>query len=124
MLSNKTKILFIAIITFQLFYLAYFRSEFNLEIFKNSFSKDYGSKIAVPKEVNEAKIILKKKSINNFNLSSDLKSNTLLYQRFIEFNYPIRIKKTSKFIISFIKEDNLESCKIIETGKYVKLSRC
>ena len=62
--------------------------------------------------------------MTDFNLSESLKKNTYLYQRIIEFNYPIRIDETSKLIFFLNEEDIPNTCKVIETGKYLKLTQC
>ena len=124
MFKNKIKIIFLIICSLQLFYLFNFRSGFNYEVFKNSFKEDYAVFNIVPAEVSESNSILKKHKTNNFNLTDTLRKNTLLYQRFIDFNYPIRMKKTSRFVFSHISENVSDTCKVIDTGKYIKLSKC
>ena len=65
-----------------------------------------------------------KNNIYDFNLSKNLEENTYFYQRSIEFNYPRRINKNSKFKIFKIEEKILNSCQLIEEGKYIKLVQC
>ena len=80
---------------------------------------------SVENEIIETNDLLKKWHANDFNLSKSLSIiNTYFYQRSIEFNYPIRINKTSKFIFFPLDENIPVTCKIIETGKYLKLTRC
>ena len=121
---KKVKILFIIICILQLFYLFYSRSVFNYEIFKNPFAEESGVVYAVSAEVIESNDILKKHKATDFNLSEGLKKDTYLYQRSIEFNYPIRINESSQLIFFLNDEDFPNTCKIIETGKYLKLTQC
>ena len=123
--SKKVKVLFVIICTLQLLYLFHFRSAFKYEIIKNPFKQSSGISYAVSPEIIESNDLLKKWHANDFNLSKSLsKINTYFYQRSIEFNYPIRINKTSKFIFFPLDENIPVTCKIIETGKYLKLTRC
>ena len=70
------------------------------------------------------KLILKKQKALDFNLSKNLKKDTYFFQRTIEFNYPIRINEISRFVLFLNEEYAPSTCKIIETGKHVKLAQC
>tara|TARA_B100000686_G_scaffold260180_1_gene272830 strand:+ start:531 stop:914 length:384 start_codon:yes stop_codon:yes gene_type:complete len=122
--SKKLGILFLIICILQLFYIFQFRSGFQYEIIKNPFKKDSGIFFAVPPEIIETSNILKKQKAKNFNLSKIVKNNDYLYQKTIEFNYPIRISENSKMIFFLIKENIPNNCKLIETGKYFKFTEC
>ena len=108
----------------QLFYIFHFRSGFQYEVIKNPFSENAGLLYAVSPEVIESKNILEKHKAIDFNLSTGLKEDVYFYQRFIEFNYPIRINLNSNLIFFLKKEEIADSCRIIENGKYLKLIRC
>jgi hypothetical protein len=124
MTAKKTKILFLIICTLQLFYLFNFRSGFRYEIIRDSFNENSGISYAVSPEVIESRDILKKYEAIHFNLSKKLKNDVYFYQRSLEFNYPIRINQSSKLVFFSINEDISEKCKVIETGKYLKLTQC
>jgi hypothetical protein len=124
MTVRKTKILFLIICTLQLFYLFNFRSGFRYEIIKDPFNENSGITYALSNKVIESKSILKRNKIVHFNLSKKLKDDVYFYQRSLEFNYPIRINQSSKFVFFSINEDISEKCKVIETGKYLKLTQC
>ena len=124
MTTKKTKILFLIVCTLQLFYLFNFRSGFRYEIIKDPFNENSGISYAVSSEVIESRDILKKYEATRFNLSKKLKDDVYFYQRSLEFNYPIRINQSSKFVFFSINEDISEKCKVIETGKYLKLTQC
>jgi hypothetical protein len=102
----------------------YFKSGFKYEIIKNPFNKNAGISYAVSGEVIETNKILKKQKVINFNLSEGFKNNDYLYQRTIEYNYPIRMNETSKLVLFLNTEEIANDCKIIETGKYLKLTQC
>ena len=121
---KKFKFFFIILCIIQLFYIFHFRSGFKYEIIKNPFNENAGISYALSSEVIEANSILKKQKVIDFNLSADLKKDTYLYQRIIEFNYPIRINESSKLIFFLNAEDIPNACKIIEIGKYLTLTQC
>ena len=121
---KKLKFFFIILCVIQLFYIFHFRSGFKYEIIKNPFNENAGISYALSSEVIEANSILKKQKIIDFNLSKGLKKNTYLYQRTIEFNYPIRISESSKLIFFLNTEKIPNGCKIIEIGKYLTLTQC
>jgi len=124
MSDRNIKILFLIICTLQLFYLFQFRSGFKYEIIKDPFNKNSGLSYAVSAEVIESKYFLNKHKAFDFNLSKMLRNDTYFYQRSIEFNYPIKIKQSSKLIFFSINEDIAKDCKLIEAGKYIKLTQC
>ena len=121
---KKFKFFFIILCVIQLFYIFHFRSGFKYEIIKNPFNENAGISYALSAEVIEANSILKKQKVIDFNLSEGLKKDTYLYQRIIEFNYPIRINESSKLIFYLNTEDIPNACKIIEIGKYLTLTQC
>ena len=121
---KKLKFFFIILCVIQLFYIFHFRSGFKYEIIKNPFNENAGISYALSSEVIEANSILKKQKVTDFNLSEGLKKDTYLYQRIIEFNYPIRINESSKLIFFLNAEDIPNTCKVIETGKYLMLTQC
>ena len=124
MMSKKLYFFFLVVCVIQLFYIFHFRSGFKFEVFKNPFNKKSGIMYAVPSEVVELNKILKKNNFNDFNLSENFTSNNFLYQRAIEFNYPIRINKNSDNIFYLIEEKILNNCVLVETGNYLKLAKC
>ena len=121
---KKLKILFIFVCAFQLFYLLNNRSNFKIEVLKDPFSKNSGSIYALSSAVIESKNILTKYNLPDFNLSDLKKKDIYFYQRLVEFNYPIRLKKDSKFIFYKINENIFDSCELVEEGAFIKLARC
>ena len=121
---KKLKFFFLILCVIQLFYIFHFRSGFKYEIIKDPFNENSGISYALSAEVIEANSILKKQKAINFNLSEGFKKDTYLYQRSIEFNYPIRINEASQLIFFLKDEDIPNTCTIIETGKYLKLAQC
>ena len=121
---KKLKFFFLILCVIQLFYMFHFRSGFKYEIIQNPFNENAGISYALSAEIIEANSILKKQKVIDFNLSEGLKKDTYLYQRVIEFNYPIRINESSKNIFFLNAEDIPNSCKIIEIGKYLTLTQC
>jgi len=100
------------------------RSNFKYEVIKNPFSINSGRLFAVSAEVIESNDMLNNFKITNFSLSEEIKNDAYFYQRFIEFNYPIRIKSNSLYKFFLINEKISENCTIYITGKYLKLTKC
>ena len=121
---NKFKFFFFVICIIQLFYIFYFRSGFQYEIIKKPFNKSSGIHFALSPEIIELNDILKKHKAIDFNLSKDIKKDAYLYQRSIEFSYPIRINETSRLTFFLNSEEISNACRLIETGKYLKLTQC
>ena len=122
---KKLKILFIFVCAFQLFYLLNNRSNFKIEVLKDPFSKNSGIIYALTPAVIESKNIITKHDLPDFTLSNDLeKIDIYFWQRSVEFNYPIRLKKDSKFIFYKINENIFDSCELVEEGTFIKLARC
>ena len=121
---TKFKFFFLILCVIQLFYIFHFRSGFKYEIIKNPFNENAGISYALSAEVIEVNSILKKQKVIDFNLSESLKKDTYLYQRTIEFNYPIRINESSKFVFFYNTEDIPNTCEVIEAGKYLMLTQC
>ena len=95
-----------------------------MEVLKKPFSKGTGVIYAVSPEIIEINKIIKKHNLKNFELSKNLKKDTYIYQRSIEYNYPIRINSNSKFIIFLNNESIIDACTLIEEKKYFKLAEC
>ena len=129
---KKFKFFFLILCVIQLFYIFHFRSNFKYEVIKNPFDENSGIFYALHPSVIESNDFLKKHKAIDFNLSENLKlgvnltpnQNTYFYQRSIEFNYPIRINETSRLIFFSNDEDIPNTCKVIEAGKYLKLTQC
>ena len=110
---KKFKFFFLILCVIQLFYIFHFRSGFQYEIVKNPFNENAGISHALSAEVIEVNSILKKQKVTDFNLSEGLKKDTYLYQRTIEFNYPVRINESSKLIFFLNTEKIPTGCKIM-----------
>ena len=121
---KKFKFFFLILCITQLFYIFHFRSGFKYEIIKSPFNEKSGIHYALSSEIIELNGILIKHKATNFNLSKGLKKDTYLYQRSIEFNYPIRINEHSRLIFFLNAEEIPNTCKVIETGTYLKLTQC
>ena len=121
---KKFKFFFLILCITQLFYIFHFRSGFKYEIIKSPFNEKSGIHYALSSEIIELNGILIKHKATNFNLSEGFKKDTYLYQRAIEFNYPIRIDENSRLIFFLNKEDIPITCKVIENGENLILAKC
>ena len=127
MTEQKLRILkffFLILFFLQIFYIYEFRSGFKFEIFKNPFGKDSGITFSLPPQAIESSNYIKKYQLDNFNLSDEIKNNNALYQRIIEFNYPVKFKNKSNIYFSLKQENLLDNCKIIDQGEYLILNKC
>ena len=106
MKTKKLKFFFLLLCILQLFYIFYFRSGFKYEIIKNPLDESSGLYYSLKFEVIQANDILKRYGADDFNLSENIKKDTYLYQRFIEFHYPIRINKKSQFVF-FLNDEEI-----------------
>jgi len=100
------------------------RSGFQYEILKNPFTKNAGISFAVRPEIIEINKIIKKYDVPDFKLSTIIKSDDYLYQRSVEYNYPIRIIESSKFIFFLKSETIKQNCNVLELGNYFKFVKC
>jgi len=121
---RKIIFFFIIICAVQFIYIFQFRSNFNYEIIKNPFDVDSGISYSVSPEIIESRTILKNQKVLDFNLSDIIKKDDYLYQRAIEFNYPIKVNNSSEFVLFLKKEVLPDTCKIIESGEYLTFARC
>tara|TARA_B100000029_G_C17517917_1_gene938795 strand:+ start:1210 stop:1578 length:369 start_codon:yes stop_codon:yes gene_type:complete len=108
----------------QILYIFQYRSGFQYEVIKNPFSKDSGIYYAVSSEIIESREILEKTQLKNFNLSKKVKENTYLYQRIIEFNYPIRLLESSEYIFYLNDEIIPDYCEVLEIRESLKITKC
>jgi len=122
--SGKIKLFFILICFLQLFYIFHFRSGFKIEIFKNALSENAGIVNVLPSEAIDLKKTASELNIDQFNLSDLILEDDYLFQRIVEYNYPIRFNKNSKFVFLLKNEENISSCKAIKITKYLKLFEC
>ena len=121
---NIIKVFLVVICLLQLLYLLNSRSGFQYEIFKNPLNEKSGLYYALSPEIIESKKILKNQKVNHFNLSEELRKKSYFFQRTIEFNYPIRMLDKSKMFLFESKEELPTSCKLMESGQYLKLAEC
>ena len=121
---KKFKFFFIILCVIQLFYIFHFRSGFKYEIIKNPFNENAGISYALSAEVIEANSILKKQKVIDFNLSESLKKDTYLYQRIIEFNYPIKIKQNAAFLVAYKNAEKQKNCELISFTKSYNIYEC
>ena len=119
-----TKFFLLILCVLQIFYIFQYRSGFQLEVIKNPFKKNSGIYYAVSSEVIESRDIIEKNQLKSFNLSKKLKENTYLYQRIIEFNYPLRLTESSKYIFYLNDEIIPDYCEVLEASESLKITKC
>ena len=124
MKTKKVYFFFIALGILQLFYLFYYRSGFNYEILKNPFHINSARSYAVSEEILESNEMLNNNKLNFFKLSKKIKSDTYLYQRIVEYNYPKKIENDALYMFYLIDEKILNNCILFKSKKYLKLAKC
>ena len=122
--SGKIKLFFIIICFLQIFYIFQFRSGFEYEVLKNAFRKDVGIINVLPSEAIDIKKTARELNIGQFNLSDSIIEDDYLFQRIIEYNYPIRFNINSNFIFLLKNEENINLCKVIKLTSHIKLFEC
>ena len=114
--------LIVIICLIKLFHIGYYRVNFSTNLLFHSFEKDFANNLAVTENVLEAHELIKKSNIHDFNLSNNLNLSSYFRQRIVEFSYPIRFNKNSKFIIA-LSDSNL-NCKVKLESERIKLHEC
>ena len=122
--NKKIKFILFIIIFIQLFYVSNNKSEFKIEIIKNSFSEEFGSKYIMTSDLLELKKVTKDLKLNKFNISKNLKKNTSFNQRSIEFLYPIKFDKNFKKIFYGLNEKIPYNCTILSKYEYLIITQC
>ena len=122
--NNKIKFILIFLIFLQLFYIANKRLDFETEIFKKSFLKDFGSEYVMPNNILELKKITNNLKLEKFNISKKLTENVFFFQRSVEFLYPIKIDKKSKNTFFSSEEEIPNNCNILNQYKHLKHAKC
>ena len=122
--NNKIKFILVFLIFLQLFYIANKRLDFETEIFKKSFLKDFGSEYVMTSDIIELKKITNDLKLEKFNISKKLNENVFFFQRSIEFLYPIKIDKKSENIFFSSEEKIPNNCNILNQYKYLKYVKC
>ena len=98
------------------------RVNFSSNLLQNSFKKGFANNIAVNDNILQAHALIKKSRISNFNLSNNLILSNYFRQRIVEFSYPARFDKNSKFVIAL--SDSKISCKVKLESERIKLHEC
>ena len=122
--NNKIKFILVFLIFLQLFYIANKRLDFETEIFKKSFLKDFGSEYVMTSDILELKKITNDLKLEKFNISKKLTENVFFFQRSIEFLYPIKIDKKSENIFFSSVEEIPNNCNILKQYKHLNHAKC
>ena len=122
-MSKKIRFILIITILVQLIYITKNKIDFEFENLISSLKKDFKGNLYLPKETTEIKKILVSKKIKSFNLSNEIKNSNYIYQRTIEFSYPIKFNSESEIFFEFISEKN-NNCLIETTYKFTQISKC
>jgi hypothetical protein len=81
-----------------------------------------GERETLPAVVNEGLGIVRHRRLPSINLAPELKSDALLYERFVESLYPIRVDSLSQ--VSLTIRPIEPGCKRLEAGKLITLVEC
>ena len=114
--------LIVVICLIKLFHIGYYRINFSTNLLFHAFEKDFANNQAVSDNVLETYQLIKQSKIPDFNLSNNLNLSGYFRQRIVEFSYPIRFDKNSKFVIAL--SDSRLNCKIKLESERIKLYEC
>ena len=106
-----------------LFYISQERLNFNWINLTNSFKKNYKGDLSLPKETLELAEIIEKESLYSYKLDNSFLDNQYIYQRTVEYIYPVRINKNLNESFS-LKNTKDENCKIIKSYKNINKLKC
>ena len=122
---NKKIIKYLILFTIfaQLFYISQERINFNWINLTNSFKKNYKGDLSLPKETLELAEIIEKESLNSYKLDNSFLDNQYIYQRTVEYIYPVRINKNLNESFS-LKNTKDENCKIIKSYTNINKLKC
>ena len=122
---NKKIIKYLILFTIfaQLFYISQERINFNWINLTNSFKKNYKGDLSLPKETLELAEIIEKESLNSYKLDNSFLNNQYIYQRTVEYIYPVRINKNLNESFS-LKNTKDENCKIIKSYTNINKLKC
>ena len=122
---NKKIIKYLILFTIfaQLFYISQERINFNWINLTNSFKKNYKGDLSLPKETVELAEIIEKESLNSYKLDNSFLDNQYIYQRTVEYIYPVRINKNLNESFS-LKNTKDENCKIIKSYTNINKLKC
>ena len=122
---NKKIIKYLILFTIfaQLFYISQERLNFNWINLTNSFKKNYKGDLSLPKETLELAEIIEKESLNSYKLDNSFLDNQYIYQRTVEYIYPVRINNNLNESFS-LKNTKNENCKIIKSYTNINKIKC
>ena len=126
----KNKIIYLLFIfcVAKIYYIADQNSKFSLTLLANSFKKNSGEKISLGLAANDviaSKKIFLSKNISEFKLSDEImEKRAEIYQRMIEFNYPIKNKKNAPIFVAHKSENVQNSCKLLSSTSNLNIYEC
>ena len=122
---NKKIIKYLILFTIfaQLFYISQERLNFNWINLTNSFKKNYKGDLSLPKETLELAEIIKKEGLSYYKLDSSFLNNQYIYQRTVEYIYPVRINNNLNESFT-LKNTKNENCKIIKSYTNINKIKC
>ena len=123
-MNNKfIKYLILFTIFAQLFYISQERIKFNWVNLTNSFKKNYKGELLLPKETLELAEIIKRESLNSYKLDNSFLNNQYIYQRTVEYIYPIKINNYLSETFG-LKNTKNENCLIIKSYTNINKLKC
>lgn len=126
----KNKIIYLLFIfcLAKVYYIADQNLKFSPALLVNSFKKNSGEKTSLGLAANDviaSKKIFLDKSITEFQLSNEIiEKRAEIYQRMVEFNYPIKNKKNSSIFVAHKSEDIRTNCKLLSSTPSLNIYEC
>ena len=126
----KNKIIYLLFIfcLAKVYYIADQNLKFSPALLVNSFKKNSGEKTSLGLAANDviaSKKIFLDKNITEFQLSNEIiEKRAEIYQRMVEFNYPIKNKKNSSIFVSHKSEGIRTNCKLLSSTPNLNIYEC
>jgi|TARA_B100000929_G_C15498595_1_gene416742 hypothetical protein len=112
----------------KIYYIADRNLNFSYVLLLESFKKNSGEKTSlgpVANDIISSKKFFLKKNINEFQLSDEIvEKKAEIYQRMIEFNYPIKNKKNTPILVARKSEGSQANCKLLISTQNLNIYEC
>jgi hypothetical protein len=92
-------------------------------IYASPFEKNAGIIDSLPNEVISAKYIIDRNQLKTYELADLFLSDAYIYQRMIEFSYPVRVGQSMQYI-GLVNGDLVKRCTQIDRENRVALYDC
>jgi len=97
--------------------------KFQAALLMNAFKENAGAKESIPQEVLDIKELASAKK-QHFKVCDEIRGDPLLFQRTVEYLYPLRIDNTSNLLFCTNQISPIDQCKKIDSKGKIDLYEC